>query len=208
MMNSCLSRVSLATVKFQNPPGHMVKEISVVGNRNNCTLILLQVLFQPVNRLGVKVVGRLIKQQYIRLLQQQPTQRDTAALTTGKSRYLLVVRRALEGIHRTLQLRVNIPRICRVYAVLQFGLAGHQRIHLVRVFKNIRISERLIDLFILRKKVKDGLHTFPHHLYHRLFRVKLRVLFQVSYRISRRKHHFALVALVKPGDNLQQRRLT
>ena len=35
------------------------------------TLILLQVLLQPVDALSIQVVGWLIEQEYIRLLQEQ-----------------------------------------------------------------------------------------------------------------------------------------
>ena len=41
----------------------------------------MQVLFKPIDALGIQVVGRLVKQQYIRLLQQQSAKSHPSALT-------------------------------------------------------------------------------------------------------------------------------
>ena len=48
----------------------MVKEITVVRHGNHRTLVLLQVLFQPVDRFGIKVVSGLVEEKHIGLLQQ------------------------------------------------------------------------------------------------------------------------------------------
>ena len=60
----------------------MIKEVTVVGNTDHCTFVLLQVLLEPVDRLCVQVVGRLIKQQHIRLLQEETTECHTTAFTS------------------------------------------------------------------------------------------------------------------------------
>lgn len=39
----------------------MVEEVAVVGDGDYCSGILLKVLFKPVDRLGVKVIGRLVE---------------------------------------------------------------------------------------------------------------------------------------------------
>ena len=49
---------------------------------NNRTCVLVQMLLQPLYALGIQVVGRLIEQQYIGLLQQKTAQSHTAALAT------------------------------------------------------------------------------------------------------------------------------
>ena len=53
---------TFATVKFKNPSSHMVKEITVVCHSNYRTFVLLQMLFQPVDRLSIQMVGRLVEQ--------------------------------------------------------------------------------------------------------------------------------------------------
>ena len=52
---------TLATVQLQNPLAHVVEEVAVVGYGDDRTLILLQVLLQPVDALSIQVVGRLIE---------------------------------------------------------------------------------------------------------------------------------------------------
>ena len=59
---------AFATVQFENPACYMVQKVTVVRHGNHCTFVLLQVLFQPVDGLGIEVVGRLVEQQHVRLL--------------------------------------------------------------------------------------------------------------------------------------------
>ena len=73
---------SLAAVEFKNPLAHVVQEVSVVGYGYHRALVLLQVLFQPIDRLGIQVVGRLVEQQYIRLLDKQTAKCYTTAFTS------------------------------------------------------------------------------------------------------------------------------
>jgi len=63
-----LPRNTLAAVELEYPLCHIVEEVAVVGHGNDRSLILLQVLFQPVYRLGIQVVGRLVEQQHVGFL--------------------------------------------------------------------------------------------------------------------------------------------
>ena len=49
---------------------------------NHGSLILLQMLLKPVYALSVEVVGRLVEQQHVGLLQQQSAESYTTTLTT------------------------------------------------------------------------------------------------------------------------------
>ena len=51
--------------------------------------ILLEVIFQPLQSLQIQVVRRLVKQQQIRLLQQQPAQCKTGQLSPRQKHRLL-----------------------------------------------------------------------------------------------------------------------
>ena len=72
MKNNFLSMVFLHHVEFQYPPCNIIKKITVVSYANYCSVILFQCCFQPLYRLCIKVVCRLIKQKNIGLLQQEP----------------------------------------------------------------------------------------------------------------------------------------
>ena len=79
-----LVRVGAAAVELEDPLGHVVQEVPVVGDRDDGAGVLGQVLLQPEHALGVEVVGRLVEQQQVGLLQQQLAQRDPAPLTAGE----------------------------------------------------------------------------------------------------------------------------
>ena len=51
----------MAAVEFQNPAGDIIEEVTVVGDGDDRSLVALQVLFQPADGFGVKVVGRLVQ---------------------------------------------------------------------------------------------------------------------------------------------------
>ena len=89
---------------------------------DNRTCILLKMLFQPVDRLGVQMVGRLVQQQYVRLLQQQAAKGYAAAFTTRERVDNLIFGRTAQGVHRPFQTAIEVPCVCCVYLILQFGL--------------------------------------------------------------------------------------
>ena len=55
--------VQFAAVDFANPAGHVVEEISVVGDGQDGTRVFGQVLLQPLDGFGIQVVGGLVEQQ-------------------------------------------------------------------------------------------------------------------------------------------------
>ena len=109
---------ALAAVQFQDPAGHVVEEVAVVGHGDDRALVLLQVLLQPVDRLGVEVVGGLIEQEDVGFLQQQAAQGHAAAFTTAQVLGQLVALGAPQGVHGTLQAVVQVPCIGGVDNVL------------------------------------------------------------------------------------------
>ena len=63
--------------------GH-VEKIAVVRNQHEGVGIVAEILFQPVARFEIEMVGRLVEQQQVRLLQQQLGQRDAHLPAAGK----------------------------------------------------------------------------------------------------------------------------
>ena len=61
---------TFATVQLKNPAGNVVEEVAVVRYGNHRTLVLLQVLFQPVDGFGIEVIGGLVEEKHVGLLQQ------------------------------------------------------------------------------------------------------------------------------------------
>ncbi len=86
-------------------------------------------LFKPGNGFGVEMVGRFVEQQQVRLRQQQPAQRDTAALAARKQGDVGILRRAAQGFHCHLDLLFQVPEVLAVDDVLELrafvgGLVG------------------------------------------------------------------------------------
>ena len=140
-------------------------------------------LLQPVDRLGVQVVGRLIQQQYVRLLEQQSAKGHPTTLASGQRIHHLILRRTTQSVHGTFQTAVEVPCVRSVDLVLQLRLTVDQGIHLIRIFQHLRIAESLVHLLIFLQGVHDLLHAFLHDLLHGLARLQLRVLLQIPYGI-------------------------
>ena len=68
-------------INFEHPTNNIIEEVTIVGDENDVTRIIDEMLLKPRDTLGIQMVGRLIKQQHFWLFKQQTTQRDTAALT-------------------------------------------------------------------------------------------------------------------------------
>ena len=203
-----LPRDSLATIQFQNPLGDIVKEVAVVGHSNHRSLVLLQMLLQPVDALGIQMVGRLIEQQHVGFLQQQSAQSYTAALTTREILHTPIARRTIQRCHRTIQFRVHIPSISRIDDILQLSLTLHQFIHLVGILIVLGQSELDVYLIVFGQCIIYVLHAFHHVLFHRLFLVQWRFLWQIAHTVAGAPHHVALILLVEPCDNFHQGRFT
>ncbi len=59
--------VEPAAVDLGDPLGHVVEEVPVVGDGKHGAGVLREVLLEPLHRLGVQVVGRLVEQQQVGL---------------------------------------------------------------------------------------------------------------------------------------------
>ncbi len=75
-----LPRDAGAAIELEDPLGGVVEEVAIVRHGDDGALVFLEEALEPRHRLGVEVVGRLVEQQQIGRLEQQPAQRDAAAL--------------------------------------------------------------------------------------------------------------------------------
>src|SRR4051794_39606305 len=114
-----LVRVEPTAVHLRDPLRDVVEEVPIVGDGEHGAVVLRQVLLEPEHALGVEVVGGLVEQQQVRLLQQQPGQGDAALLATGQVRDRGVARRGAQRLHGLLELRVQVPGVGGVDLVLE-----------------------------------------------------------------------------------------
>ena len=113
-------------VQLQDPAGHVVEEIAVMGDGHDGPRVVLEGAFQPGHRLGVEVVGRFVEEQEVRLRQQETAQRHPAAFPAGQCRDLGIGGREPEGVHGDVERPFEVPGAGGVDLVLEFGLLGQQ----------------------------------------------------------------------------------
>ena len=113
------------------PAGDVVEEVAVVGDDQDGAGVGDQVLLQPGDGLGVEVVGRLVEQQDVGVLQQQLAEGDAALLAAGEGVDGGVVGRAAQRLHGDVDLGVEVPEVLGVDLVLQRGHLLHQRVGIV-----------------------------------------------------------------------------
>ena len=127
-----MKRNPVPAIQLQDPAGYIVQEVPVVGHRDDGAFVLPEVLLQPLDRFGVEMVGRLIQQQNIRFLDQQAAQRDAALFPAREDLHPRVGRGTAQGVHRDLELVLQLPAVDRLDLFLKAALLLEQPFHLVR----------------------------------------------------------------------------
>ena len=196
-----LPRNAEAAVEFEDPSGHVVEEIPVVGDGHDGPRILLQGPLQPGDRLGVEMVGGLVEQQQVGL-ESRSRQRATRRRSPPDSVDIGVAGREPQGIHGDLELAVEIPGTRGVDAVLQMGLLGEQ---LVEV--GVGVAHRRAHLVEAHQQRLDLRHPVGDVARHVLGRVEVRLLGEVANGESGGEAGVTAEAVVGPGHDPQQRRL-
>ena len=191
-----------APVQLQDPFGGIVEEVAVVGDGHHRAGELLQELLQPVDALGIEVVGRLIEQQHVRARQQQPAQGHAALLAAREVADLRVPRRQAQRIGRHFQLQLDVVGAGRGDDRLVLGLLVGQRVEV-----GVRLGIGRIDFFQLLLGLDDVAQAALDGLAHGLLRIKLRLLRQVADLDARHRRGFAIDLLVEAGHDLEQGRL-
>ena len=192
---------ALAAVKFENPAGHVVEEVAVVGDGDDGAFVLLQVLLEPVDAFGIEVVGRLVEEQYVGFLEEEAAEGHAAAFSAGEVLHQLILVGAAQGVHGALELLVEVPGVVLFQQFGELALAGDE---LVEV--GIGFGEGVVDLLVFLEHVDDFLDGLLDHFADGLAVVELRLLLEVADRVAWREDDFALIVLVYSGDDFHQAR--
>ena len=157
---------------------------------------------EPLHRLGVEVVGGLVEEQQVGLLEQQLAQRDPAALTTGEVVDERVRRRAAQRVHRLVEPAVEVPRVGVVEVGLQVAHLGEQRV-VVGVGVGHLLGDRVVAVE-LALDLADGLLDV---LQDGLALGQRRLLLEHADGGAGVEDRVAVVGVVEPRHDLEQRRL-
>ena len=123
-----------------------------MGDGDDGAGVLLQVLLQPRDALGVEVVGGLVEQQQVGRLEQQLAQRDAAALTTGEHGDVGVAGRAAQRVHGLLDAGVELPAVGVLDDLHELALLGEQRVEV-----GVGLPHRRADLLEAGQRVAERL---------------------------------------------------
>ena len=142
----------VAAVELEDPARDVVEEVAIVGDGDDGALVLLEVALEPADRLGVEVVGRLVEQQQVGRGQQQPAERDAAALAAGELGHVGVGGREAQRVHRGVELGVEVPGVDRVDLLLDarelvgvlVGVVGGELVEAVE--QRARLGDAVLDV--------------------------------------------------------------
>ena len=194
--------VEVTAVHLGDPLGHMVQEVAVVGDSDDGTLVGGQVLLQPQDRLGVEVVGGLVQEQQVGCLQEQLAQGHAAALATRQDGDVRVRRRAAQGVHRLLQLGVEVPGVGRVEGVLKGAHLSQERVEV-----RVRLRHEGADLVVTVQLGLDLGHALLDVAQDRLVLVERGFLQQDPHAVASGEAGLAVGRLIDAGHDLEDRGL-
>jgi hypothetical protein len=128
------------------------------------------------------VVRRLVEQQQVGGAEQQPCQRDSAALAAGKRRDVAVPLGQAERVHRAVERGVELPEVAPVDLVLHLRLLGEERVEVGVGLRELPgdLVEAVDEVARLAHAVLDVLADGPS-------RVELRLLREQADRRARRE---------------------
>ena len=136
------------------------------------------------------------------MLEEQPGERDPALLAAGQGRDVGVVGRAAQGVHRDVDVALEVPGVGGVDLVLERGLLRADG-----VVVGVRVGPFGHDGVVGVDQVLDRADAIEHVALDVLRRVELRLLAQVADREAGRQPGLAAEAVVEAGHDLEQARL-
>ena len=162
-----------AAVELEDPLGDVVEEVAIVGDRDDRARVLLEEPLEPGHGLGVEVVGGLVEQQQVGLAKQQAAQRDAALLAAREGGDVGVVGRTAQGVHRDVDVALEVPGVGGVDPVLECRLLGPDRLVV-----GVRLAPLGHDLVEAIDQVLDLGHAVLDVALDVLGRIELRLLGQ------------------------------
>ncbi len=189
-----------AAIEFQNPARHVVEKIAVVRHGDDRALVLLQVLLQPLHGFGIEVIGRLVEQQNVRLLDHEAAEGHAALFTAGEHADLLIGGGTAQRIHGDFEFALQFPAVGRFDLFLQLRLLVDEFFHLI----GAGLAHAVADRFILMQQRYQLFLPFFDDLFDRLVGIELRLLFEQSDAVAFRASDLTDIIGIGSGNNLEQ----
>ena len=159
-----------AAIEFQNPAGHIVEKIAIVGHGHDGARVFVQMPLEPGDALGVEMVRRLVEQQQIGPFEQNLAQRHPPPLAAGELPHVGVAGRQIHRLHRDFDLPVEFPSVQQLDLILHAGLLGQQFVHPVGFERLAEPGVDLVESLEDGRGVGDGVLDVPQHVLGRIER--------------------------------------
>ena len=169
---------------------------------NDASLEVREVSLEPGNTLRIEMVRRLVEEQHVRLLEKNTAERDATLLSARQIRHGGIARRQSEGVHRDLDLVVEIPEVVRVDLLLNLRLTIEQLGHRVVVH---RLRELVRDVIELVEQRTLSTNRFLDVAADVLAGIQLRLLREVADAGALCRPGFALEFLIDARHDAKQR---
>ncbi len=117
-------------MEFEQARGDAVEEVAVVGDEEDGAAEAAEVVFEPVEGLGVEVVGGLVEQEEVGLLQQDAAEAGAAQLPAGEFAQKPFLGGDAEGVHCFLFAGLERVVVVEMEALLEFSLAVEEALGL------------------------------------------------------------------------------
>ena len=150
-----------------------------MGHGHDHPGVLLEVRLEPIDAVGVEVVGRLVEQQDIGTLEQDLAERHPPPFAAGEGGDVGVAGGQSHGVHGDFEPAVELPAFGGVDAVLDVGLLVEQGVHLVGVGAFGHPGVDRVEPMEQGADLGDGLLDVAEHV---LLGVEHRLLRQVADR--------------------------
>ena len=190
-----------------DPGDDGIQEEAIVRDQDHRVRIVCEVLLEPVARLEIQVVGRLVQQEQSGTAEQQLRERD-AHLPAARERlagFVEIVRREPETAEDGRDLQVDAVALLTPEGLLQFAVPRQHRG--VLGLGNGVVGQPFFERRDLRAHVEQGLEGQTGFFEQRPSRVGEAVLRQVPHAEAGRLDDEPGVGLLEAGEHLQQRRL-
>ena len=195
-----LVRNAAPGVELQDPLRHVVQEVAVMRDDDHRAGILLELLLEPVHRLGIEVVGRLVEQEQVGLFEDRLAERHAALLAAAERADDALVVGQEQRVGGLLELAVQAPSVHRVNLVLQLGHAVHRRLHLL---VGERLGHAVGDGIVIVNQLHDLAERALERLADGQRRVEQRVLQHDPRLVAARDLRLALKIAVQGGHDAQ-----
>jgi len=200
---AALVGVDLAVGDLERPLRHAIEQIAIVSDQQQRTLVLVeQVVLEPLDRLGVEVVGRLIEDGEVRARDEDPRQSHAAPLAAaelGEPRLGAGdAQMAEHGVHAV----GLIPTAQALELLGDSGLFGQQRGRVLGLSRELPGH-----LLVPAARVVPGGQALSRRLVGAGVAVEARYLLEVLYAGAAAARHRSAVRRLYASENARQRAL-